>query len=209
MFGLFQRFRRRLDGMITRVENHEALVASAARELEATAARAERERERLLASSARLAASAAEERESAARWRERALREAAEARGVECLRRSKWSARRARELDERLLESRALEVRYAARAELLRSKLAEFREQESLLRERKARAEIAAAPGAHPEPSLELAELLARWEAHLAQAEHAHGALPFSLEMFDEEPLDAAEEAALVRELRELKETAR
>ena len=213
MFGLFQRLRRRLDaeldGMIARVENYEALVASALCELEATVARAERECERTNAASAALVANAAEERETASRWRERAIRETSEARGVECLRRSRWSERRARELDERLREHRALEERCSARAELLRARLGEFRKQESLLRTRQSRAESAATPGTSATPSLELAELLARWETHLADAELASGALPFLPETLDDEPLGAAEEAELVRELRELKERSR
>jgi phage shock protein A len=210
MFGLFQRLRRRLgaelDAMIRHVENHEALVASAVRELEASIAHTERERGRAATTNAKLRATLREERDAASSWRARALRETVEARGIECLRRSKRCERRVHDVDQRLGESLEREARLRARGETLRANLAEFREQEALLRERQSTAHDETSPRTPLLSSLDLADLLARWEAHLCEAELTHGSPPFSLEILDEEPLDAAEEAALALELRELKE---
>jgi len=213
MPGLFSRFRRRLgaelDGMIARIENHEALVATAVRELEATVAHAERERARAAALGARLVAGVEEARETALLWRERALRESVEFRAVECLRRSKHAERRVRELGERLVEIQDIERRFASRALALQAKLAEFREQEALLRARQSRTAEVASPGAPRTPVHDLGELLERWEAQVSVAESARDSELIAREPLDDEPLDAAEEAALVLELRDLKEKSR
>ena len=144
MFGLFQRLRRRLgaelDAMIRHVENHEALVASAVRELEASIAHTERERGRAATTHEKLRATLREERDAASSWRDRALRETVEARGIECLRRSKRCERRVHDVDQRLGESLEREARLRARGDTLRANLAEFREQEALLRERQSTA---------------------------------------------------------------------
>jgi phage shock protein A len=212
MFGLFQRFGRafgaRLDGMIARVENHEALFESAVRELEATLGRAEREAARAVSTTVRLRKSLAEERDATTSWHERAVRESVEARGVECLRRSKRALRRSEELRGLVAEHEALERRLLARTEFLRRELAEFREQEALLRARQRRSEhLAEAPDAVS--GLDLAELLVRWETHVRETELVNGAVANSIDDWDDEPRDAAEEAALVLELRELKEKTR
>jgi phage shock protein A len=214
MFGLFRRMKQhvdaRLDGMIAKVENHEALVESALRDVEASLDRTERERARAASANERLREGLAEEREAAMSWRDRAIREPVEARGVECLRRSKRAHGRADELAERLHKTATFEARLASRAEFFEQKLAEFREQKELLRARQSRTEGASEarmPGRPP--AMELAELFERWETHVSESELIAGSLPLSIEMLDDEPSDETEEAALVLELRELKEKAR
>ena len=214
MFGLFRRLKRhvdaRLDGMIAQVENHEALVESAIREVEASLERTEREHARVRKANLGLREGIREEHEAAASWRERALREPTEARGVECLRRSQRAQRRVDELAERLRENETLEARLLSRAAFLEQELGAFREQTALLRARQARNEDAGRPhAAGRTPGTDLAELFERWEARVRETELTSGSLPFSIEMLDDEPRDAAEEAALVLELRELKEKAR
>jgi phage shock protein A len=211
MSGLFERLRRRLghglDAMIARVENHEALVESATHELESAIAHVERERARGAVLVARLRGILEDAHEASALWRERARRENDERRAVECLRRSKRAERRVAELDERLRESQALERHFDARSVILRSRLSEFREQAALLRVRESRnSDDGARPAPAQPASVELGELLERWEARIAKDEGARGALPAFDPLLDDEPLDAAEEAALVLELRALKE---
>ena len=212
MFRFVQRIGRhfgaRLDGMIRKVENHEALVESAVQGVERSLERAARDHERATLGTKRLRAELAEERSSTLSWRERALREPVEARGVECLRRSKRAEATARDLAARLCDCEAVEARYGAHAALLRRKLAEFYEQMDRLAARQAEGETLAVPNA-PHADVELTELLERWEAHLCDTELVNGALPFAIDGEFEEPRDAAEEAALVLELRELKENKR
>jgi len=212
MFALFRTITRRLgaelDGMIGKLENHEALVESAVRDLERGVERADRDEARARATNQRLRALLSEERDAVVAWRERAVRETIEARGVECLRRSKRAERRSTELTERLAEGESVETESARRARTLRDKLKEFREQEASLRARQARTSGDAGPGM-PTPATEIAELLARWEAHLRDLERAEGAPPPSPESLEDEPHDAAEETALLYELRELKEKQR
>jgi hypothetical protein len=210
MFGFLRRFGSRIDEMVTRIENHEALVESAARELEALVERGLRELERSRGTIARLREAVAEEREAATRWRERAVRELDEVRGVECLRRSKRSRARTLELEERLRVEETVEQRLLSRAELLRHELAEFRDQETLLRARQSRNERLSPPGSPAAaPGLELGELLERWETHVRETELSSGSAPFSIDDLSEELGDSAEQAALVLELRELKERMR
>jgi hypothetical protein len=201
-------FGARLDGMIRKVENHEALVESAVRDVERSLERAVRDHERACDATKRLRAELVEERSAIVSWRERALREPVEARGVECLRRSKRSEATARDLAARLTDCEAVETRFGSHATLLRRKLAEFYEQMDRLAARQAEGETLGVPNA-PHADAELTELLERWEAQVRDTELVNGSLPFSLDGELEEPRDAAEEAALVLELRELKENKR
>ena len=198
----------RLDGMIRKVENHEALVESAVEDVERSLERAQRDYERATDTTKRLRSELAEERGAAESWRERAIRETAEARGVECLRRSKRALASARDLIARLTECEAVEARLEARAAMIRRRLAEFYEQMERLAARQADGETVGVPDA-PHSDADLSELFERWEARLRETELVNGAMPFSIDDEFEEPRDAAEEAALVLELRELKEKMR
>jgi phage shock protein A len=211
LFGRFgrlgRRFQSRLDAMIRSIENHEALVESAVRDLEAALARTEREHERTLASNERLHSQIAGERDAATSWRERAIREPVEARGVECLRRSKRAACRVDELAARLASHEALEQRLAVRSTEFRRRLADFHEQRALLLARQAEAEESRELGpSSAKPATELVELFQHWEAQLREIEVPSDALSLGFDVDDEEPHSAAEEAWLVLELRALKE---
>ena len=212
MFRFVQRIGRhvgaRLDGMIRKIENLEALVESAVRDLERSFERAERDHDRASEATKRLRVELVEERSATLNWRERAVREPVEARGIECLRRSKRAEANARDIALRLADCEAVEQRFHEHAALLRRKLAELYQQMELLAARQAQGESLGAPNS-PHADAELTELLERWEAHLRETELVNGALPFSIDAELEEPGDAAEEAALVLELRELKENKR
>jgi hypothetical protein len=205
MPGLFQR----LDAMIRKVENHEALVESAVRGLEASLARVEQDHARASANSERLQTRVAEERDATESWRERAIREPVEARGVECLRRSKRAGRRAEELATRLATNVALEGHLAARSALFRERLREVHARTADLRARQTEGEeTLGGEAVGPTSAADLLELFQRWEAHLRDTEVASSPAPLAFEM-DDGPQHAAEEAALVVELRELKEKMR
>lgn len=214
MFRFVHRIRRELgahlDRMIRKVENHEALVESVVRQVERSLERARRDYERAAERTARLRAEHVEEQSAALAWRERALREPVEARGVECLRRSKHAEANALDLAVRLAKCEAVETRFGSRAALIRRKLAEFYEHTASLAARQSDGENFGGPALLREmPDAELAELIERWEAHLSETELVNGVLPFPIDDDFEEPRDATEEAALLRELRELKENKR
>lgn len=191
--------------MIRKVENHEALVVSAVRGLEASLARAEREHARATASSERLRARVGEERDATESWRARAIREPSEARGVECLRRSKRAARRADELAERLAANEALLAHLAGRVTLFRERLREVEARIADLRARQNDEESLESEPFGAMSAADLLELFQRWEAHLRETELATGATTIRFETEDDTP----EEAELLRELRELKEKMR
>ena len=78
-----------IDNMIVQVENHEALAASALRELERGVARSKVQLLRVERDGRAISQALQEEREAVERWRDRAKREPEEARALECLKRHK------------------------------------------------------------------------------------------------------------------------
>lgn len=198
-----------IDEFIVQIENHEAQVSSALRELEQAVARSKVQVSRVERDGKALRQSLTEEREAATRWRDRARREADEARALECLRRSKRSAVRARELEQRIAEHERMEQQLAHDVRTLEQRLGELREQRNLMRSRQSRAEaFSVVQGGGDQRAAELDAMFERWETRVTETEVASGCLTAGIDGFEEEFLGAEEEAALKLELRELKEEA-
>jgi phage shock protein A len=198
-----------IDSMIVQVENHEALVTSALRELEHGLARSKVQLLRVERDGKALRQALEEEREAATRWRERAQREQDEARALECLRRHKRSQARASELTTAQTEHQRVEAQLKRDVQTLERRLLELRQQRNTMRTRQTRAEafsVVQSQG-HVE-SGEIGEIFERWETRVAESEIQSGCLVASVDSFDDEFLNAEEEAALKLELRELKEEA-
>jgi phage shock protein A len=177
------------------------------RELEQGVARAKVQLARVERDGKGLRQSLAEEREAAERWRDRARREAVEARALECLRRYKRSRARARELAERIAEHERVEQQLKRDVRTLEIRLGELREQRNLMRTRQSRAEaFNVVQGSGDATASELSAMFERWEISVAETEVASGCLSATLDDFEEEFVDAEEEAALKLELRALKE---
>ena len=198
-----------IDSMIVQVENHEALVTSALRELEHGVARSKVQLLRVERDGKAIKQALEEEREAATRWRERAQREQDEARGLECLRRHKRSQARVSELGTAQIEHQRVEAQLKRDVQTLERRLVELRQQRNTMRTRQSRAEaFSAVQGSGDVESGEIGQIFERWETRVAESEVASGCLVASLDGFDEEFLDAEEAASLKLELYALKEEA-
>jgi phage shock protein A len=198
-----------IDSMIVQVENHEALVTSALRELEHGVARSKVQLLRVERDGKAINQALEEEREAATRWRERAQREQDEARALECLRRHKRSQARVTELGSAQGEHQRVETQLKRDVQTLERRLVELRQQRNTMRTRQSRADaFSVVQGQGDVERGEIGEIFERWETRVAESEVASGCLVASVDSFDDEFLDAEEEAALKLELRALKEEA-
>ncbi len=196
-----------IDSMIVQVENHEALVGSALRELEHGVARSKVQLLRVERDGKALTQALSEEREAATRWRERARREQDEARALECLRRSKRSEGRVSELARNLGEHEHVEQQLKRDVQALERRLGELRQQRNTMRTRQSRADaFSVVQGQGDVERGEIGEIFERWETRVAESEVTSGCLVASVDSLDEELLDAEEHASLKLELRALKE---
>ena len=196
-----------IDEFIVQIENHEAQVSSALRELEQGVARAKVQLGRVERDGKALRQSLSDEQEAALRWRDRARREADEARALECLRRCRRAEARVRELTQRVTEHDRVEQQLTRDVRTLEIRLSEMREQRNLMRTRQSRAEaFSVVQGGGDNVATELGDMLERWETSIAETEVHSGCLTAALDDFEEGFLDAEEEAVLKLELRALKE---
>ena len=195
-----------IDSLIVQVENHEAQVSSALRELEQGVARSKVQLMRVERDGAALERALAEEREAATRWRDRAVREEREVRALECLRRHKRSERRVLELTQNQTEHARVEQQLKRDVQTLEQRLFELRQQRNTMRTRQSRAEaFTVVQGTGELENGEIGAIFERWETRVAETEVASGCLIASLDSFDDEFLDVEEAAALKLELDELR----
>lgn len=200
--GLFSR----IDGIVAQVENHEALVSEALRDLQGATARAKVQLRRVHEDGARLRSRLAEAREATATWRERARRSEDEKQAIECLRRSKHAARAAEQLTERLAEHERVQGQLARDVEGLESRLRTLKDKRNVMRTRQSRAEaLGVVRGTDVQLSTELEDVFDRWETRVTEAEFAGGVSVDGPDDFEEQFIDEEEAAALRAELEELR----
>ena len=171
----------RVDGMVTRIENHEALAASAIREVRQGAARATVQLRRVRADGARLRDELAARCEAEQSWRERAARSGTEDRekAIECLRRSKRAAREAAELERRLAEHERIEKQLAQDVAAVEDRLSRLQEQRNVLVTRQSRAEaLSSVRDAQAPCGVDVDEVFGRWETRVAEREYEGDCLP-------------------------------
>jgi phage shock protein A len=195
-----------IDNVISQVENHEAQVASALRELERGVLRSKVQLQRVERDGVALRQSLGQEREAAKRWRERAKREEDEKRALECLRRCKRSETRSLELDRQLLEHERVEHQLASDVRTLEQRVVELRQQRNTMRTRQSRAEaMTIVYGQGELCGSEITEIFERWELRVSENEVLGGCVRVPVDTLDEELTSAEEEASLRLELKELK----
>jgi phage shock protein A len=202
-----QSFVAKIDGFIAQVENHEAQVTSALRELEQGVSRSKVQLVRVERDGVTIAQALAEEREALERWRERAKREEVEERALECLRRAKRSAARIGELDTQQGEHERVERQLRRDVQTLERRLVELRQQRNTMRTRQSRAEALEIVQHSSDPNgTEIGAIFERWETRVTESEIAGGCLATSGDALEAEFSSVEEEAALRVELRALKE---
>jgi phage shock protein A len=181
-----------LDDVVAELEDHDALIGAALRELEDAERSAKRELERVSSDGVTLRNRLAQERVNAAAWRLAAARQSSDVDALELLRQARRARNRARHLLLRLEEHSTAEGRLTNHATSLRERIETLKRQHQLMRTRTAQAEAMPALSLDP-----IEELFERWDMTLSRAEHLGD--PFD-EMHREE-----EERAVRQELRELR----
>jgi phage shock protein A len=195
-----------IDQVIAQVENHEAQVTSALRELEQGILRSKVQLARVERDGVALRRTLADEREAALRWRERAKREADDKRALECLRRAKRGEARASELDKQRSEHERVEAQLGADIRTLEERMVELRQQRNTMRTRQSRAEaLTVAQGYGELNDGEIGQILERWELRVSESEIASGCDRRPVDGFAEEFSSAEEEASLRLELEAIK----
>jgi phage shock protein A len=208
--GYFGRFTSgivaRIDELIARVENHEALADAALGELQSAAARGQARHARVRRDGKALRKALAQEQQAVVQWRERAVRQADEARALECLRRSQQAARKTGEIEQRLLHHEQAERTLAADVSALCDRVAQLRDQRNVMRARQTCAEaLAGVQGGARELDGELAGIFERWELYIAEAEFFGEHRPERSDELTRELEDEESLAALRAELAKLR----
>ena len=195
-----------IDGLISQVENHEAQVTSALRELEQGVARSKVQLARVGRDGTTLRQTLAEEREGAVRWRERAKRETNDGRALECLKRAKRSEARSAELAAQEVEHARVEAQLKRDVRTLEQRAVELRQQRNTMRTRQSRAEaLVIVQGNGDLHGTEIGEIFERWEVRVAESEVVGGCLNPIADDLEDEFTNAEEEASLQLELQELR----
>ena len=168
----------RVDGMVSRIENHESLAQTAIRDVRQAAARASVQLRRVRRDGECQRRRLGELREAQASWRDRARRKADEdeTTALECLRRSQQAARRAAALEARLRDHERIERQLARDVAAVEDRLSRLDEQRHVLVTRQSRAEAMSALQDKSAPlHSDLDDLFDRWEVRIAERELAGG----------------------------------
>jgi phage shock protein A len=197
-----------VDQILSRIENHDALIDCALRDVRAATARAKVQLQRVRRDGEQLRTQLRAADQEQAQWKRRALRfrDHDEERALECLRRRRQAARRAEELRARLEQHDGTERSLAGEVAQLEQRVGELRERQHRMRTRQSCAEATAAVDEAGQGATEdIEDTFERWEIRLTEAEMTHGTGgerpddPFARELDAEEA-----EQALRAELDEL-----
>lgn len=156
------------ESVVGQIENHEALVASALRDVEQSGARARAQLNRVRVDGQSMRKKLSELRDVAEQWKERAKRTADldEAKALECLRRHKRTQTQIATLEGQEREHAKLERQLAADLEILDSKITNLRQQRNVLRTRQSRAEtLQLIEQVDSGTMTEIDDIFTRWEA--------------------------------------------
>lgn len=164
--------RSRFDRMLTQIENHEAVAASALADQERALARAAAQLTRLTQSRERLCADLARARDEAGDWRRRAGHCSDDTRALECLRRWKHRTAHATELDRRRETLDTLIARLERDVRGLEARHTELRERHRALRARESRAQAAELVAASTTRCSDVEDVFERWETQVTEQEY-------------------------------------
>jgi len=183
-----------IDQVVAGLEDHDALIEAALRELAMAEHKACRELDRVRRDGVELRRRLAQERVNAKAWRADAARQRSDAEALVLLRQARRARHRAQHLGARVEEHGSAERRLQDHATGLTERIETLKRQHHLMRTRTAQAESAPVVALETAP---IEELFERWDMTLSRAEHLGD--PFD-ELQREE-----EERALYEELRELR----
>lgn len=198
----------RIDWMVSKVENQEALADSAIADIQRATARAKAQLARVRQDGVRIRHLLAEAQEAAQRWRVRACDcgTANEGKALECLRRGRQATARAVELTDRLATHEGTEEKLVADIRGAESRLGQLKEKRNLMRTRQSRAEALGQVGrltAADRGGID--DIFERWETRITEAE-LQTACERDTDALEGEFITDEEEADLRAELVELQQ---
>lgn len=191
------------DWMISQVENHEALVSSALREMKQAGAKAHAQLKQIQRDGAAMQRRISELKELEESWKQRALKahEEDRERALECLQRRKQASSERRTLDEQLLKHSSFEKQLTADLKVIEQRISALKRKKHTLSARQHRSDALRA-SAPEEIGLiaEIDDIFERWELKLDQRED------FSVcrDTFEDEFIEEESREALNKELEQL-----
>ena len=167
----------RIDGVVSRIENHEAVTQTAIADVRRTAARARIQLRRVRADGEQLRHRIDEAAASERSWRDRARRKADEDEGaaLECLRRAREGERRGRVLRERLAGHERLEAELSADVTRIQERLSRLEEHRHQLAARESRATALSCLESGDLGPGPIEDLFDRWEVQISEREFSFG----------------------------------
>jgi len=195
------------DWMISQVENHDALVDAAIREVQQAGARATVQLKKVRQDGLNMRKRLQDLREAQELWSSRALQTAGvdEKRAIECLRRKKRTELEIASLEEEERQHAKIEKQLGIDLRLVEEKLETLKSQRNLLRTRQSRAEaLRAAQGQDSSLIGEIDGILERWESKVGEYEAMTERSRDREDDFTHEFVTAEEESALKEELARL-----
>jgi len=164
----------RVDAVVSRIENHDALVSAAIDDAQSARARATVQLGQVRRDIQRMQERVTELGLDEQRWKERAARvaEQDEERALECLRRRRRAERERTDLEKRLREHVEIEKRLSDDLARIGERVDQLKRQRNLLRTRQSRAEaLSIAQEADGSALRDIDEILSRWETKVTHYE--------------------------------------
>lgn len=194
------------DSMISQIENHEALVSAAIREVQDANTKARVHHARVTQDGQRMRKRLIELGDQAVTWKERARRSAQsdEARALECLRRTKRIESEIGIIEEREREHARMEKQLGEDLRLLEEKLTILKQQRNIMRTRESRAQALSLMQQDDSRIIgEIDDIFDRWEAKLSVYEGSAPRMP--IDELEEEMHNSEEEESLRAALQALR----
>ena len=199
------------DALISQVENHDALVSSAIREMQEAGTRAKVQLSRVKRDGEKLRKRLAELHLSEEQWKERALKCAPldETRALECLRRQKRIQREIAGLEEQSREHTRIERQLNDDMKIVEDKLTKLTQQRNLMRTRQSRAEALRIVRDDDSSLLyDIDDIFERWESKVTLYECEGGCGHEGGDALEEDFSSQEEEQELKKELQLLLQSA-
>jgi phage shock protein A len=196
-----------VEWLADQVENHEALVTAAIRDVEKATARAKVQFKRVQADGSRLRKQLNELREREETWRERAKKigESDRKKAIECLKRSKRLQELVHDVEEQERRHAATEKSLSQDLVKLDEQLQKLKQKRNILRTRESQAKAISAITKEDSIVFEnIDELFDRWESTVAAQEMSGDLLIDSIDLLDLEFSEEEEDETLSEELDKL-----
>lgn len=205
--NIFRRIRLSLgsgvDDLVSRIENHDAVVAAAIGDAARRTARARTRLQHLQRETSAQSTRLEELEQKAATWQQRA-RDCANddrERALECLQRRHQCLQQAEQIRGGLGERRQLQLRLQADIQTAERRLQEMKDQQQLMRARQSTAEAAAAcRDFDSDPGRELVDIFDRWEVSIADREFWGGSTD-TIDELEQQYVSDEQRSALQAEL--------